>query len=872
MLLSSAPASDFRVIGAPGNAAMPVPGQRFRGVVDVPYRLGNRPVSTLEYCSFLNAIPSEKAKKHFHPAMRIQLKDGKYTPIDDMAEKPIIMLSYIDAAEYCNYMSGGPVYRVIDEQVTARDTIAVDSPRVYYIPTRNEWLKGLFFRNGAWKKYRPLSQAEMVEDLARTWYRAAVGKGKSPEEIIVINNYTTNNGGLSEDNIRKADVTLRLAATPAFSVEKKLDKPSNLYTRANPELELSIRAEHAAEATLTLKISDFYRQEIVNEKRNLKLNPGLNKIKINSRTGSREGFFCLSVKLQVEDTQWSDMEIPFLVGTRNDFKPVQDATFGLSTHLDRMKYCWGRVQPEDYMPLVKFSKVSFLRTDRPERSTIDAMHKEGIRILTFLPFYYSYNSYTKAPNNAEAVKWRKFGIPEELITYAMQCNRLFSRNPDISDWEIGNEPHAWKITAADYAQQAKTARVVAAEQKHPIRLVLGDMNFIYQSVIGDADAARFTDAVAIHCYGFFKHGYDHGIPNRVEKLKRVLAERGEPDKPVWMTEISGCGYWSTIYPGSNQEEVHRYQALDLPKKMLGCRALGVDKVFFYQFFDTVIDGNEGSFGLTDSRFFPKPALMVYRVVVELFEGAKYEGKMVLPKHITGFQFSRDTQPCAVIWREDKPKYLIRRSPGVKQPMVPIGTPEQITLQAATPVELYDLMGNLTTLLPKGGNVVVPVCEYPVFLRGDFKVALDRNYGKVKAEHKTLPVAKLQFLPTLPVISNLTSLHNMQMGLRMDLKRNVQQDISLRVHNLRDHAIEGAVTLNPPINFDDDGWQIKPKSIFVRVPANGTATVTFKVKTGIMENLTTQLYILGAEFKSDNEIVRDNVMIRPVHASGKLPIY
>ena len=160
--------------------------------------------------------------------MRIQLQDGKYTPSNGMAEKPIIMLSYIDAAEYCNYLSGGPVYRVIDEQVTARDTIAVDSPRVYYIPTRSEWLKGLFFRNGVWEKYRPLPQAEMVEDLARTWYRAAVGKGKSPEEIIVINNYTTNNGGLSEDNIRKADVTLRLAATPAFSVEKKLDKPSNL--------------------------------------------------------------------------------------------------------------------------------------------------------------------------------------------------------------------------------------------------------------------------------------------------------------------------------------------------------------------------------------------------------------------------------------------------------------------------------------------------------------------------------------------------------------------------------------------------------------------------------------------------------------------
>lgn len=872
LLGGNAVAANLLKIENPGNLPMPNPGKKERGTINYLYRLEDRPVSNQEYCEFLNSLPVEKAKKHFHSAMQIRLQDGKYTPVDGMAEKPIVMLTYIDAAEYCNYLSGGPVYRIIDEQVTARDTIAVNSPRVYYIPTRNEWLKGRFFRNGKWEKYQPSPQAEMVEDLARTWFRVAVGKGKSPEETIVINNYTTNNGGLSEDNIRKPDVTLRLAATSAFAIEKKLDQPSNLYTKANPELELSIRAERAADAKLTLAISDFYGKNIVNEVQNLKLNPGLNKIKIDSRTGSREGFFRLTAKLQVGDTLWSDTEIPFLVGTRNDFKPVQDAIFGLSTHLDRMKYCWGRVLPEDYMPLVKFSKVSFLRTDRPERSTTDAMHKEGIRILTFLPFYYSYHSYTKAPDNAEAAKWRKLGIPEELITYAMQCNRLFSQNPDITDWEIGNEPHAWKITAADYAQQAKAARIVAAEQKHPVRLILGDMNFIYQSVIGDADAARFTDAVAIHSYGFFKHGYDHGIPSRVEKLKRVLAERGEPDKPVWMTEISGCGYWSTIYPGSNQEEVHRYQALDLPKKMLGCRALGVDKIFFYQFFDTVIDGNEGSFGLTDSHLFPKPALMVYRVVSELFEGAKYEGKMELPKHITGFQFSRDNQPCAVIWREDKPKYLIRRSPGVKQPMVPIGAPEQITVNATTPVEFYDLMGNLTTLVPENGKVVVPVSEYPVFLRGQFKIALDHEYGKVKAERKPLPVAKLQFLPTLPVVSNLSSLHNMQMGLRMDLKRNMPQDISLRVHNLRDHAIEGIVTLNPPINFDDDGWLIKPKSIPVRVPANGAATVTFEVKTGVMENLTTQLYILGAEFKSGDETVRDNVMLRPIHASGKLPIY
>lgn len=865
-------AADFADVGFPGNPAMPIPGTRNRGQVNHLFRLSERPVSNRQYCKFLNSLPKEQAKEHFHPEMKIRHADGNYFPVTGAEDEPVTMLNFMDAAEYCNYLSGGPVYRIIDNQVTARDTAAVDAGRVFFIPSRNEWLKGRFFRSGSWMKYTPSPHAEMIEDLSRTWYRVAVGRGSSPEETVVINNYTTNSGGLSEDNIRRPDVTLRIAATPPFSVEKKLNEHHNLYTVAEPELKVVVRAEYKADLKFSWRIVDYFGKEISAGIRQMQLEPGLNTVAIPSETGVREGYFRLMPELQIDEKSWPAPEIPFVIGTRNEFSPVPDAAFGLSTHLDRMKFCWGRMLPEDYLSILKFMKVSFLRTDRPERTTSEAMLDEGIRLLTFLPFHYDYKLYKTPPETAETEKWRSLGVPEELITYALQCDRLMRSNPDITDWEIGNEPHAWRITPADYAQQAKVARIVADAGKYPVRLVLGDMNFICRSVIGEADAARFSDAVAIHAYGFFDKRYDHAIPARIEQLKRVLAERGEPDKPVWMTEISGCGYWQTIYPGTTREENLRYQALDLPKKLLGSRALGVEKVFFYQFSDMVVDGTEGQFGLVDSRLFPKPAMVVFRTVSELFEGAEFEGKFQLPDHLTGLGFLRGEQRCAVLWRNDKPKYLIRRSPGIRQPMIPIGGPELVKLDAAEPVEMFDLMGNRSVLEPRSGKIEIPVSEYPIFLRGDFETDLDCNYGQVQAEVRPLPVAKLQFLPTLPVLYGLTSLHNMQLGIRMELKRNTPQQIALRVHNLRDHAIEGEVTLLPPGNFDDDGWSVEPSSIRVKIPANGAGTVRFNVKTGLMENLTAQLYILGASFTSGKEVVYDQIMVRPVHPDGKMKIY
>ncbi len=858
-------------VDAPGNPAMAIPGTRGRGSVAESFRLADRPVSNLEYCGFLNSLKPEAAKSHYQPDMGIRLAGGKYVPADGAAEKPVTMLSYIDAAAYCNYRSGGPVYRVIDSQVTARNTAAVDSPRVYYIPNRNEWLKGRFYRNGSWQAYSPSPQAEMVEDLAKAWHRAAIGKGKSPEDAIYINNYTTNSGGLSEDNIRRPDVTLRVAATPRFSLEESLNDRHNIYETADPALALSIRAESAADAKLSWKIFDYFGKEIASSSRQLKLKSGLNRVEIPSQTGKQEGYFRLCPELQADGKPVTVPEIPFVVASTQPFKPVPDADFGLSTHLDRMKYCWGRVLPEEYLPILKFMNVSFLRSDRPESSIDRAMREAGIRMLTFLPFHYTYDLYKTPPRTAEAEKWRKLGVPEELITYAMQCDRLMRNNPEITDWEIGNEPHAWKITAADYAQQAKAARIVADAQAHPVRLILGDMNFIHRSVIGEADGARGMDAVAIHCYGFFQD-YPHGIPNRVLDLKRTMAERGQSKTPVWMTETSGCGYWTGIYPGSTQEEVRRYQALDLPKKLLGSRALGVDKVFFYQFADMVVDGNEGQFGLTDSRFFPKPAMIAYRTVSRLFEGSTFEGRIKLPEEFTGFCFRQEGTPCAVLWRNDKPKYLIRRSPGVQQPMVSIGAPQTVELPAEKPVELIDLMGNTSVLTPHDGKVSVPVSEYPVFLRGDFRPQLDRDYGKVRVEATELPAAKLQFLPTLPVLNGLISLHNMQMGIRMALKRETPQPIALRVHNLTDKPLEGTVSLISPINFDDGPWKIEPASVAVKIPANGTATANFTVTVGKLENVGTALYILKAKFDTGKETVFDEAMVSLEYKNGKPEIY
>jgi hypothetical protein len=387
---------------------------------------------------------------------------------------------------------------------------------------------------------------------------------------------------------------------------------------------------------------------------------------------------------------------------------------------------------------------------------------------------------------------------------------------------------------------------------------MGDMNHTHISVIARSSSAKFCDAVAIHTYGFFKKYYE-GVIDRILDLKKLLDEYGFKNKPIWVTEISGCGYWNHIYPGENQEEIFRYQALDMPKKLAGTIALGVEKVFIYEFIETVLHGTEGEFGVIRSDLLPKPAFMAYRTTAIQLDGLEAMGFIEMPeKDFTGVLFGNKHKKTALLWKEDKPSTIQRRKK-ITQPMIKISKPVELKFKASGEVYMVDIMGGKTPLKVENGTVSIPVNEYPVFVAGNLDYKLLKKESETPASKK-LPLAGVRILPPIEQMHGPNDLHNMQHVVRIKLERETPQFLDVRIYNHTDKEQQGKVYLVEPGSNSDGGWEIKPERAAVSVAPESTATVRFNIMIPRRPYTGDSPYILKAVYESNVGKFEYNVIV------------
>lgn len=863
----SAASYNMKTIGAPGNKPDIRVNRRGRGEVNYYYRIADAPVSNADYAEFLNSTNKSGKADTYDSRMTIKRtgSSGNYTYSANKtaAVKPVTYVSYANAAEYCNWRSKAKVYDVIDEQVTIRKISRSDSPEIFFIPSHDEWYKGRFYKNGRYDYGSPLKVAEMVETRHSVWFRIAVGHDANPEKFIKVNHYTSCNSGKSEDNIRLGNVGFRVASMSTVYACPDLNNKNNLFYTDRPEVQLKLRS--AVKCTVNLKavVKDYWGKTVKELSKKLNLTAGSKVISLASDIKDT-GHYTVVVTMEQGKEEIQRQTIPFvLMDKKNSVKRSSKSPYGFSAHFDRMINCWGRMYPKDYMHILKASNASWLRTDMPFDYSCKPFIKEGFHILSFiLPFHTNYKKFASAFKETElSRKWEKYGVPKELSVYAEECYKMVKKYPRIKSWEIGNEPHGWKMSPWDYAQMCKTAYKAAKLADPSVTIVIGDSEHIHQSIIGEGYAADFCDAVATHNYGFFKDYYE-GVIGRLYRLQDQLALKGQKDKPIWLTETSGCGYWNHIYPGLTEAERYTYQALDMPKKLAGSVALGVSKVFIYEFMDTVVKGTESEFGVIRSDFLPKPAFMSYRTTVAMVADKKCTGKIDLDKKFTGFVFSNQDKRVALMWKEDKPATLERRK-RIDVPMVKISSPENLAFRAKGEVNLVDIMGRRTKLEVNNGKVNVPVNEFPVFVEGDveYKLSVPRKLPEVEKEK---PEAKIQILPPLSQMTGPNDLHNMQHVVRIKLTRRKPQSLDVRVHNLTSKELTGEVYLVPPTSNSDGGWEVKPTSKKVTIPADGAATVKFNILIGKRPYTGESPYILTGIFKTDKIKYHHNVIVYQVH--------
>jgi len=157
---------DWVTVGDPGNAADTAPAGY--GAVAESFRIMKYEWTNSHYVEFLNAVdPNGTNPNSIYAASMgsnalggISYASGnaagsKYAAKTNMGDKPVILVSWFDAARVANWLHNGQgsgstetgAYTL--NNATSGNTPAVNSGAKFYIPTENQWYKAAYYKGGS---------------------------------------------------------------------------------------------------------------------------------------------------------------------------------------------------------------------------------------------------------------------------------------------------------------------------------------------------------------------------------------------------------------------------------------------------------------------------------------------------------------------------------------------------------------------------------------------------------------------------------------------------------------------------------------------------------------------------------------------------
>jgi len=908
--LSAAP--ELLIIGDAGNAGQAVPFHEIkrpypRGGVAYPYRIGKTEVTNADYAEFLNACARESDPWNLFDSRMAIVRTGgegdyRYVAAPGAEAQPVRYVSRVNAARYCNYLTTGDATkgayvveprvredgRVNDAIVGHRDLTFPEQARVFHLPDMHEFHKaGWYDRAGGWRSVT-------VDTRHEPSAYGVLGHASGVREWVEEKYYGANTFALGADDSRTDAASLngvqlfmlrefegnehtgfRVAATAPLQIGDRLNTANNFFFDADTPARLRIRHDGPArEVAFSLELRDFTNSPVWSKKIRPRLRPGVTELPVDLPTA--DGFYQLVVT--PDDPLFNGQSKTIPLAVMREPMPALGArgNFGMTVHIVRRERRFS-FEDVDFSLFHKLG-LSHIRVDvshsdiNGSQTVLRRIHEAGLNPLAIISRGGLHSRAELARNLADnpdlVSKWSAHGIPAEFAWYAEQVFRLVSAHKDVvRDWEFGNEPTYWDLLAEDYAQALKAGYKAAKLADPTANVMAGDLNAIHAPVF-QTGAAPFADSIATHIYGFYVPTF-WGIPGKMRELKGWMNAAGIPEKPIWITEIGGCTYnHMHMIPVRSIDEVHRYQALHQPKTMAGGMAFGASKVLPYNFRETPRESLEEEFGMIDRFGLPKPAIASFRTTARMIGDARFVGFVNGHSFEIGqnaglaFKDAKD-RDVVVFWRNDQYGYNHFDTPffDIIKPPVNVAIPA-----SGDSVEIVNLTGGTTKVPVKNGRVIVPVNEYPVFVRG----RLSPKLVDVSTAHDIAPLklaaARVKILPDYS-----SRAADLMSGVVLDLPEGREAPVRVRVYNTRSTPLAGSLRLVPKNNWREWAWDVAPREIRVELPADGMTTAEFSVPTPAKAK-PDQLFYLDAIFTPDapeGAEFRDTVALRVAPEKLKL---
>ncbi len=164
--VSDAGIIEWVTVGDPGNAADTAPAGF--GAVAASFRIAKYEFTNQLYTDFLNSVDSSGNNPYsvYNTSMGSNALGGitntgstngsRYAVKTDMGDKPVIFVSWFDAARVSNWYQNGATpssstedgaYTLVGGQTTGTAP-AVNSGATFYVPTEDQWYKAAYYKGG----------------------------------------------------------------------------------------------------------------------------------------------------------------------------------------------------------------------------------------------------------------------------------------------------------------------------------------------------------------------------------------------------------------------------------------------------------------------------------------------------------------------------------------------------------------------------------------------------------------------------------------------------------------------------------------------------------------------------------------------------
>ena len=187
----------------------------------------------------------------------------------------------------------------------------------------------------------------------------------------------------------------------------------------------------------------------------------------------------------------------------------------------------------------------------------------------------------------------------------------------ITTFELGNEPYFGSMTASEYADAIRPTLEAVKQIGLPAKLIVDSYIFGTDTHWIDTLYQRIPDFNSLF-YGFADHPYWYGHDpaqmgddnspfERIETLRRKMAEHGAAAKPIFLTEYgestANCGSECVT---ESAQAAHIQRMIDAAINRTDWK---VEALFIYQLHDwsTNSSNREEQFGLLSQDGTPKPA-------------------------------------------------------------------------------------------------------------------------------------------------------------------------------------------------------------------------------------------------------------------------